>query len=162
MGHPIFGEGCGCAGEWRRGGRRPRGRSRWRRAARRAGWGPVRSRGGCGGRGSGRCARCRDRTRPIRRARAGRGRQAGDGRITQRGQDVPRSGDGEEDQRGWDEVESGEKAELAGDGEVEKDEGERKDEADEALGEKVEGGDGGEDQARNQGGAGFYDPPMSR
>ena len=82
-------------------------------------------------------------------AEAGRQR---DGRITQRGQDVPRSGDGEEDQRGRDEVESGQQAELAGNGEIEQDEGEREDQADEALGKKVEGGDGGEDQARNQGG----------
>ena len=71
----------------------------------------------------------------------------GDGRIAQGGEDVPGRGDGEEDQRGWDEVEFEEEVELAGDGEVEEDEAEREDEADEAFGEEVEGGDGGEGEA---------------
>jgi hypothetical protein len=80
------------------------------------------------------------------RGQAEAGRQ-GDGRVAQRGEDVPGSGDGEEDQRGGDEVEPGEKPELAGEGEIEEDEGEGEDEADEALGEEVEGGDGGEGEA---------------
>ena len=81
-------------------------------------------------------------------AEAGRQR---DGRIAERGEDVPRRGDRKEDQRGGDEVELPEQAELAGDQEVEEDEAEREDEADEALGEEVEGGDGGEGEAGKKG-----------
>ncbi len=51
---------------------------------------------------------------------------------------------------GWDEVEFEQQAKLAGEGEVEQDEGEGKDEADEALGEQVERGDGGEAEAGQQ------------
>ena len=72
-----------------------------------------------------------------------------DGGIAQRGEDVPRGGDEKKEKRGWDEMQFEKKAELAGEGEIEQDEGDGKDEADDSLGEKVEGSDGGEDQARN-------------
>ena len=70
-----------------------------------------------------------------------------DGWIAQRGEDVPGGGDQKEDERGWDEVEFEKKAELAGEGEIEQDEGDGEDEADDSLGEEVEGGDGGEGEA---------------
>ena len=73
-----------------------------------------------------------------------------DGRIAQRGEDVPWGGDEEEEQCGWDEMELEKKTELAGEGEVEQDKGDGEDEADDSLGEKVEGGDGGEDEAREE------------
>ena len=73
-----------------------------------------------------------------------------DGWIAQRGEDVPGGGDKEEDERGWDEVELEKKTELAGEGEIEQDEGDGEDEADDSLGEEVEGGDGGEDEAREE------------
>jgi hypothetical protein len=83
------------------------------------------------------------------RGQAEAGRQR-DGGIANGGEDVPRGGDGEEDERGWDEVEFRQKTKLAGDGEIEEDEAEGEDESDEALGEEVEGGDGGEGEAREE------------
>ena len=60
---------------------------------------------------------------------------------------MPWGGDGEEDERGGNEVEPPDQAELASDQQVEEDEAEGEDEADEALGEDIEGGDGGEGEA---------------
>jgi hypothetical protein len=76
-------------------------------------------------------------------------RGEGDGGIAQRGEDVPGGGDEEEEQGGWDEVQLEEQAELAGESQVEDDEADGEDEADDSLGEEVEGGDGGEGEARN-------------
>ena len=74
----------------------------------------------------------------------------GDGGIAQRGENVPGGGDQEKEKRGWDEVEFEEQAKLAGEGEIEQDEGDGEDDADDSLGEEVEGGDGGEDEAREE------------
>ncbi len=49
-------------------------------------------------------------------------------------------------------MEFAEESQLVSEGEVEKREGEREDEADEALGEEVEGRDGGEAEAWEEGG----------
>ena len=80
------------------------------------------------------------------RGQAQAGRQR-DGWIAESGEDMPGGGDGQEDQGGGDEVEFREETQLARDEEVEEDEAEREDQADEALGEEIEGGDGGEDEA---------------
>ena len=56
-----------------------------------------------------------------------------DGWIAQRGENVPGGGDQKEDQRGWDEMKFEKKPELAGEGEIEQDEGDGEDDADEPL-----------------------------
>ena len=81
-------------------------------------------------------------------------RRQRDGRVLERGEDVPGRGDREEDEGGGDEVKFLDKAELTGDQQVEEDESEGEDEADEALGEEVEGSDGGEREAGEEGGFG--------
>ena len=81
-----------------------------------------------------------------------------DGRIAQRGENVPGCGDEKEEQRGWDEVKFEKKMELAGEGEIEEDEGDGEDDADDSLGEEVEGSDSGEGEAGEESGSSFYDP----
>ncbi len=71
--------------------------------------------------------------------------------IAQGCEDVPWGGDREEDCSACEEVEFEEEAELLRDCEVEDDEGDGEDEADESLGEDVEGHDGGEREAREEG-----------
>ena len=68
-------------------------------------------------------------------------RRHGDGRVAQRGEDVPRSGDQQEERGGCQQVESGEQAQVAGECQVEQDEAQREDDADESLGEQIEGSD---------------------
>ena len=84
-----------------------------------------------------------------------------DGRIAERGEDVPGSGDEEEDGGACEEMEFEEEMELFGDREVEQDEGDGEDESDEALGEDVEGHDGGEGEAGEEWGR-FYFPTLRK
>ena len=60
---------------------------------------------------------------------------------------MPWRGDREEEQRGRDEAELEEQAKLVGEQQIEEDEAEREDDSNEALGEQVERGDGGEGKA---------------
>ena len=86
-----------------------------------------------------------------------RGREAetlrkSDGRVAEGGEDVPGGCEGEEDCGACEEVEFEEEVELFCYCEVEEDEGDGEDEADEALGEDVQGHDGREGEAGQEGG----------
>jgi hypothetical protein len=69
------------------------------------------------------------------------------GRVAKGGEDVPGGGEGEEDGCACERVEFEEEVELSGYRKVEEDEGDGEDEAYEALGEDVQGHDGGEGEA---------------
>ena len=65
---------------------------------------------------------------------------------------MPRGGDQKKEEREWDEVEFEKQTELAGESEIEQDKGNGEDEADDSLGEEVEGSDGGEGEAGEESG----------